>query len=84
MYPKLTINVYFIFLNIGDLTFGIALVLMLLDNISRFTDAQKNLDRSKICPCWKFFLISRIQTETYCKNTLISKLINCKEKQEFK
>jgi hypothetical protein len=26
MYPKLKINVYFIFLNIGDLTFGIALV----------------------------------------------------------
>jgi hypothetical protein len=28
MYPKLKINVYFIFLNIGDLTFGITLVLM--------------------------------------------------------
>jgi hypothetical protein len=27
MYPKLKINVYFIFLNIGDLTFGITLVL---------------------------------------------------------
>jgi hypothetical protein len=26
MYPKLKINVYFIFLNIGDLTFGITLV----------------------------------------------------------
>jgi hypothetical protein len=26
MYPKLKINVYFIFLNIGDLTFGINLV----------------------------------------------------------
>jgi hypothetical protein len=26
MYPKLKINVYFIFLNIGDLTFGISLV----------------------------------------------------------
>jgi hypothetical protein len=25
MYPKLKINVYFIFLNIGDLTFGITL-----------------------------------------------------------
>jgi hypothetical protein len=28
MYPKLKINVYFIFLNIGDLTFGITLVRM--------------------------------------------------------
>jgi hypothetical protein len=28
MYPKLKINVYFIFLNIGDLTFGITLVCM--------------------------------------------------------
>jgi hypothetical protein len=27
MYPKLKINVYFIFLNIGDLTFGITLVI---------------------------------------------------------
>jgi hypothetical protein len=27
MYPKLKINVYFVFLNIGDLTFGITLVL---------------------------------------------------------
>jgi hypothetical protein len=27
MYPKLKMNVYFIFLNIGDLTFGITLVL---------------------------------------------------------
>jgi hypothetical protein len=26
MYPKLKINVYFIFLNIGDLTFGITFV----------------------------------------------------------
>jgi hypothetical protein len=26
LYPKLKINVYFIFLNIGDLTFGITLV----------------------------------------------------------
>jgi hypothetical protein len=26
MYPKLKINVYFIFLNLGDLTFGITLV----------------------------------------------------------
>jgi hypothetical protein len=26
MYPKLKINVYFIFLNIGDLTFGITLI----------------------------------------------------------
>jgi hypothetical protein len=26
IYPKLKINVYFIFLNIGDLTFGITLV----------------------------------------------------------
>jgi hypothetical protein len=26
MYPKLKINVYFIFLNIGDLTFGITVV----------------------------------------------------------
>jgi hypothetical protein len=30
MYPKLKINVYFIFLNIGDLTFGITLVLFKL------------------------------------------------------
>jgi hypothetical protein len=28
MYPKLKINVYFIFLNIGDLTFGITLVVI--------------------------------------------------------
>jgi hypothetical protein len=28
MYPKLKMNVYFIFLNIGDLTFGITLVIM--------------------------------------------------------
>jgi hypothetical protein len=26
MYPKLKINVYFLFLNIGDLTFGITFV----------------------------------------------------------
>jgi hypothetical protein len=29
MYPKLKINVYFIFLNIGDLTFGITLIYMI-------------------------------------------------------
>jgi hypothetical protein len=28
MYPKLKINVYFIFLNIGHLTFGITLVVL--------------------------------------------------------
>lgn len=28
MYPKLKINVYFIFSNIGDLTFGITLVVL--------------------------------------------------------
>jgi hypothetical protein len=33
MYPKLKINVYFLFLNIGDLTFGITLVLKLLFNL---------------------------------------------------
>jgi hypothetical protein len=31
MYPKLKINVHFIFLNIGDLTFGITLVYLFLD-----------------------------------------------------
>jgi hypothetical protein len=30
MYPKLKINVYFIFLNIGDFTFGNTLVLLRL------------------------------------------------------
>jgi hypothetical protein len=34
MYPKLKINVYFIFLNIGDLTFGITLVVIASKNIS--------------------------------------------------
>jgi hypothetical protein len=34
MYPKLKINVYFIFLNIGDLTFGITLVYLLQRNKS--------------------------------------------------
>jgi hypothetical protein len=33
MYPKLKINVYFIFLNIGNLTFGITLVLCELVDI---------------------------------------------------
>jgi hypothetical protein len=44
MYPKLKINVYFIFLNIGDLTFGIhfhchrsfdALILLLTASLSQ-------------------------------------------------
>jgi hypothetical protein len=34
MYTKLKINVYFIFLNIGDLTFGITFVFSLLLSIS--------------------------------------------------
>jgi hypothetical protein len=34
MYPKLKINVYFIFLNIGDLTFGITFV---------YTSYKKNI-----------------------------------------
>jgi hypothetical protein len=34
MYPKLKINVYVIFLNIGDLTFGITLVVKYRDNFT--------------------------------------------------
>jgi hypothetical protein len=36
MYPKLKINVYFIFLNIGDLTFGITFVYSVASSITVF------------------------------------------------
>jgi hypothetical protein len=39
MYPKLKINVYFIFLNIGDLTFGITLVKQLTSNVIKLTNS---------------------------------------------
>jgi hypothetical protein len=40
MYPKLKINVYFIFLNIRDLTFGITLVFWIMTSYGLVAWAQ--------------------------------------------
>jgi hypothetical protein len=53
MYPKLKINVYFIFLNIGDLTFGIALVYQLTEQLpgaESFLRSHQSLSFSTISP----------------------------------
>jgi hypothetical protein len=59
MYPKLKINVYFIFLNIGDLTFGIALVCMYVLHVLFM---KYCLHMSRLCnyrkPSYRIFIIA--------------------------